>query len=158
MSDLSFYHTPEEIETKKREFAAALMRNPLSPDKAVREVESRLPHISHILQNWQYDADVNQYMRELRDIEGVSASIPTKEQFAAKLYMEANECRTKDMALDYYKLFAEVMGFVDKGRGTTINNNSVLNQRNVLVMPQMRQANEIEGELVEQQKQLINGH
>lgn len=154
MSDTDFY-SDEALEPKKREFAAALMRSPLDPVKAAYAVESRVTHINHILNNWQYDPLVNEYMAEIRDRDGLAATIPTKEEFAATLYHEGQSARSPDTKLDFYKLFADVMGYIEKGKGTVINNNnSVFQQRNVLVMPQQLPAEDMEDKLIEYQREL----
>jgi len=151
------FYTADEATTKKKEFAAALMRDPLHPEKAALSIESRATHVSYILNNWQYDREVNGYMAEIREEKGAAATIPTKEEFAATLFSEGNAARTSDVKLDYFKLFAEVMGYIDKGKGTVVNNNNnLIQQRNVIVLPAKRPAKEIEGELMEQQRQLIN--
>lgn len=154
--DQIIYYTAEEEKAKKEAFARALMRNPMFPDKAAREVESRVTHISYILTHWQYDAEVNRLMAEVLETEGVRAKVPTKDEFAASLITEANECRDKETKLDYYKLFASVMGYVEKPSATTINNTVNNVKSNVLVLPERKSPKEIEARVIEQQRQLTS--
>jgi len=150
------FYTPDEAKEKKREFAAALMRFNTDPVKAAREVESRVMHFNYILQNWQYDNEVNNYMKEIRDAGGLASTIPTKEEFAATIYREGSDIRAADIKLDYFKLFAQVMGFIEKGGVNVNTTNNVITQRNVVVLPQQIPAKELEAELMEQQRNLIN--
>lgn len=150
------YYTPEETQVKKREFAAALMRYNTDPMKAAREVESRISHINFILSNWQYDNEVNNYMKEIRDEAGLTSTIPTKEEFAAALMRESLDIRQADIKLDFLKLFAQVMGYIEKGGVSVNTNNNIITQQNVVVLPQQVAAKDLEAELMEQQRKLIN--
>lgn len=152
-----FYPTETELQAKKREYAAALIRDPWHRDKAARFVEPRETHISYIVNNWQFDNDVNRYMRELQEEKKTDAIIPTKEDFAASVFRDALTCRDADTKLNYYKLFASVMGFIEKPSTVVNNNNNTQKITNVLVMPAMAKAETIEHELVEYQHKLISG-
>lgn len=155
MNPYDFYPTDEELQAKKREFAAALVRDPWHRDAAARFVEQRDTHIAFILNNWQFDSDVNRYMREIHDEQKTEALVPTKDEFAAQVWRDALQCPHKDMKLDYYKLFASVMGFVEKPGGNAGPVTNIANQ-NVLVLPPTQSADNIEARLIEQQRNLIN--
>jgi hypothetical protein len=156
-SDEIIYYTDDEAKAKKEAFAKALMINPHHPDRAAMSIESRASHVSYILTHWQYDPEVYAHMEALLKVEGQKAKIPTKEEFAASLISEANECRDKETKLDYFKLFANVMGYVEKPGAVTNINNTVNNVKsNVLVLPERKPAAEIEGRVMEQQRLLTS--
>jgi len=130
-------YTSDEIQDKKRAFALAFMRYPTDPARAAREVETRSAYISFILNNWQFDDEVQAYMLEIREQSrntGTAPELPSKEQFAATLWKEAQECRTKDTKLDYLKLMASVMGYIEKPSNVT-NINNTMDNRKVIVLP-----------------------
>jgi hypothetical protein len=155
MNPYDYYPSEAELQAKKREYAAALVRDPWHRDIAARFVEQRETHISFILTNWQFDNDVNRYMREIHDAQKTEALIPTKEDFAASIWRDALMCNQRDMKLDYYKLFASVMGYVEKPGGNAAPTTNIA-QQNVLIMPPSRDAESIVAALVEQQRKLIN--
>lgn len=155
MNPYEYYSTEEELQAKKREYAAALVRDPWHRDIAARFVEQRETHVSFILTNWQFDNDVNRYMRELHDAQKTEALIPTKEDFAASIYRDALLLRDAETKLDYYKLFASIMGYVEKPGGNAVQTTNIA-QQNVLIMPPSVNAESIEDRLIEQQRKLIN--
>ena len=128
-------YAAEEIETKKREFAAAYLRNPLRPDIAAREVDSRSSFVTYILTNWQLDPEVQNYMNEVRQEAGPKATVPTKEQFAAEIYRQAGEISNYDLKRDYFELFAKVMGYIERPAAVVNNNNLNVDQRSVIMLP-----------------------
>lgn len=147
---------PDEIEKVKRAFAAALLKTPMDPVRAAASVEPRSAYVNFILANWQFDPDVQEYMRQLREDKGAEAAIPSKEEFAAQLYKDANECRDKSTKLDYMKLFAEVMGFKVKPAETIINNNNTVDNRRVVMMPPPPSIDDWEAAAIESQAKLVN--
>lgn len=151
--DISRYYSPDELATIKRELASALMRYPMDPAKAVMEVEPRVTHHS-VLFRMQYDPEVNAYMSELRRSDlGVKSLLPTKEEFAATIYREGMSARTADVKLDYFKLLAQVMGFVETGKGSG-NGNVAIAQQNVIVLPAKQDGKDFEGKWIEYGRQL----
>ena len=156
MTDEDFY-SPDELLAKKREFAAVLMKQPVYDiTGAVRMGESRLTHQNYIARsNWHFDAQVNEFMKELRTDIGLAAIIPTKEEFAAKLYSDISGLRDAEVKLDYYKLFASIMGYIEKPNNPT-GNTSVLVQQNVLVMPALQDDENYQAKIIEHQRSLVN--
>lgn len=144
----AFYPTEDELQAKKKEYAAALIRDPWHRGVAARLVEPRETHIAFILSNWQFDNDVNRYMQELQAEKKTEAIIPTKEEFAAAVYRDALTCKTSDMKLDYYKLFASLMGYVEKP-GSATNNTTNNIQQNVLVLPAKETGKEYEDKWID---------
>lgn len=157
MSDTSefTYYTPEEAKAKKRAFAMALLLDPFHADKAAKSIETRAPHLAYIMAHWQFDNEVNAIMEAAFLEKGAAAKIPTKDEFAASLITEANDCRDKETKLDFLKLFASVMGYVEKPAAVKIENNTLNNvKNNVILMPAPRDGQSMEAELMEYQRQL----
>lgn len=151
------YYTPEEAKAKKRAFAEALILDPFHPEKAAMLIEPRSTHASYILTHWQYDAEVNAIMEAAFIEKGAKAKIPTKDQFAASLIDEANTCRDKETKLDFLKLFASVMGYVEKPAAVQVQTNNTVNnvKNNVILMPTPEAGVTLEAELMEYQRKLI---
>lgn len=148
-------YEPEEIESRKRAFAAALLQTPLDPVAAAQAVEPRSHFQQFIIAHWQYDADVQNYMRELRDSLGTEARIPSKDEFAAALWSEAQQIRANDLKLDYYKLLAKVLGYEEKpSSGPVIQNN--FDNRRVILVPAPTPIDDWEKAATLQQEKLIN--
>lgn len=150
------YYTPDEAKAKKQAFAMALLRDPFHPEIAVLEVERRAPHISYILTHWQYDSEVNALMEAALADRGAAAKIPSKDEFAASLITEANTCRDKETKLDFLKLFASVMGYVEKPAAVKVETNNTINnvKNNVILLPAPQDGQSLEAELMEYQRQL----
>lgn len=130
-------YAPDEMTEMKRRFAAALLLTPTEPDRAVASIEPRTAYANYILEHWQLDAEVQEFMRvAIVDQGSAGAHIPSKEEFAAQLFADARECKTKDLKLDYLKLFASVMGYVVKPAETAITNNVVVDNRKVIMIPE----------------------
>lgn len=147
----------EETLKKKREFAANFLKSPLDPYAAAYATDPRPQYAMWITNTWQFDADVQTFMKELRDEHKTAASIPTKEEFAALLIADAQKCRNSSDRLDYYKLFGSVMGYIEKPAGTTINNNTVVDNRKVIALPPAPSVDDWEVQAEIQQMKLING-
>lgn len=150
------YYTPAEATAKKRAFAAALMLDPMHRDRAAMAVETRSTHVSYILSQWQFDNEVNAFMEAMYAEKGAKSKIPTKDEFAASLIIEANECRDKETKLDFLKLFASVMGYVEKPAAVSVTTNNTLNnvKNNVIILPAPAEGITLEAELMEYQRKL----
>lgn len=145
-----------EIEAKKRAFAAAFLRSPMNPVEAARSIENRHAYVDYIVSNWQFDIEVQQYMNELRDERGAAANLPAgKEEFLGILYREVGAIRDPETRLKYYKLVADVSGYIDKP-ASVVNNNLAVDNRKVVLMPPPQSRDEWEQETIAQQARLIN--
>lgn len=150
------YYTPDEAKAKKIAFANALILDPFHPEKAAVAVEPRLTHSSYILTHWQYDREVNEIMEAAFLSKGAKAKIPSKDEFAASLISDANECRDKEIKLDFLKLFATVMGYIEKPAAVQVQTNNTVNnvKNNVILMPAPVAGQTLEAELMEYQRKL----
>ena len=150
---------PEEIEERKAAFAAALLRFPNAIDagKAAASVESRPAHAHYMVTNWTIDPEVMGMVAKLRAGKGSAGYVPTKEEFAAALWLEANGCEHKDTKLKFFELFAKTMSFIEKPPSTVVNNNNaIVDARKVMIMPAPMSIDEWEAAAVEQQAKLVN--
>jgi hypothetical protein len=154
--DETQYYTDDERAEKKIAFARALLLSPMDPAKAARSIEPRSSHIAFILAHWQYDAEVNKIMENMVLKDGAKAKLPSKDEFAASLISEAADCRDKETKLDYLKLFASVMGYVEKSGVAVTTNNTINNvKNNVILLPTPIKGETLEMELMEHQRKLI---
>lgn len=147
----------DEALKKKREFAAYFLKSPQDPYAAALATDPRPQYAIWITNTWQFDAEVQSFMKELRDEHKSAATIPTKEEFAALLISDAQKCRNSSDRLDYYKLFGSVMGYIEKPAGTVVNNNTVVDNRKVIALPSAPTIDDWETQAEIQQMKLING-
>lgn len=98
----------------KKLFAAALLRMPDNPFAAAREVETHAGKSAWIAQNWVEDEEVLAEKARLIAIRGPIAKVPTKEEFAAEIYMKATKIKdgTKEQ-LQYFETFAKIMNYIE---------------------------------------------
>lgn len=111
----------------KRAFAEVLLRMPDDPYGAARLVEPHMGKAQFISAYWLHDPLVVAHMETTYAVKGAAAVIPTKDEFAASVLKLAHEYKTADSKLDFLKLFASVVGYIEKpsgmgGGNTTINN------------------------------------
>lgn len=120
---LAVIYPAETEKLLKKLFAAEWARQHDNPFEAARQVEDQIGKAHFIATNWINDADVLAEVARLRAELGPMSHVPTKEQFAAEVYKSSKDCKTAGDKLSYLKFFAQVMGYVEKEGGVTINNN-----------------------------------
>jgi len=147
-------YTPEELAAIKPRLADAFLKYPFDIPGAMRSVEPRVTH-HPFLASLQYDPELNQLMRERNNQEGAKSTLPTKEEFAATIWNDAAKARTSDVKLDFYKLFASVMGYVEKPGNPSGNTTNIATQ-NVLVMPAKQAGGDFEDKWIGYGAKLIN--
>lgn len=111
---------PDESELKKA-FAVELLRFPGEPFKAANEAFPEHPPQWNlwIANNWPANAEVVAIVKELKADDGELAFLPTKAQLARSIWEKAHEPGTwKEDFTKMAKLYAEVMGFIDKANGS----------------------------------------
>lgn len=151
-----FYST-EETEQKKQEFARNLLLTPTDPYAAALRTDPRANFAIWITNTWQYDSEVQAHMKVLRDEHKSRAALPTKEEFAEMVIIDAKDTRNSSTRLELYKLFASVMGYIEKPAQTVVNNNTVVDNRKVIALPEHKTIDNWESEAVTQQMKLVNG-
>ena len=107
-------YPPEVAKPLKRLFAHTLVRFPDNPYEAAREIEQHPGKAHWIATNWVEDEDVLQERSKLIAERGPIAKVPTKEEFAAEIYLKARKIKdgTKEQ-LQYYETFAKIMSYLD---------------------------------------------
>lgn len=143
----------EETDELKRQFAVALLDNPRDPYSAAATFESDPGRAQYIAMNWPNDALVIATMREAFE-EGIGGeALPTKEEFALTLWDQARETKSATTKLDYLKLFASVMGYVEKPTEKASVNVAVVNK--VMAVP-VAAPEDVRSIIRAQQAKLVN--
>lgn len=152
----------EVAEPLQRLFAAAMLRNPDDPWKAVREVEPDHHAKQYwILTHWKEHPVVIAERDRLLALQGPLARVPTKEQFALEVYQAGNDAKSHGDKMSAWKFFAELMDYTQKsGAGNTINfnqqNNNVTNR--IMAVPLAASDDEWERTALAHQKKLQINH
>lgn len=143
-----------QYENRKKDFALAWLRNQSEPLVAAREIVGQNSVLAlSILQNWTCDPVVLQYRKELLEEYGEESFLPSKADMVKKLLKEIESNHDPDIRLKYYKLCADIQGFLQKD---SINiNTTVGNQTNVMLVPTSRSDDDWEKALAAQQSQLL---
>jgi hypothetical protein len=126
-------YAPYDAETAaslKRAFASAIQRlgDPYGAARAI-EPTGHPGRIAWIVDNWYEAPEIQQIVLERNAKLGIASKLPNKEEFAATVFKEAGEIKDNKTRLEYYRTVAEVMGFIEKGKGA--NNTNV----NVTALP-----------------------
>lgn len=150
---LPLFPAGEETDALKLRFAKAYARNPKDAYAAARTIEADYGKAQHMASNWPSDPIVLEYLAEQSEVD--PDKLPTKDEFAAELLKQARETNSSAVKLDYMKLFATVMGYVEKPREATTNVNvAVVNK--VMRVPRSRTDDEARERIAANQARLIN--
>lgn len=140
----------------KRVFAEHFVKNGDAYGAARLVAPMSMSAASLIAVNWPTDPGVMEIMTKIIDERGAFGGLPSKEEFALKLWGEADSARSATTKLDFYKLFATVMGYVEKPaeKATTNVNVAIVNK----VMQVRRSGNDEEARarIAANQAKLIN--
>ena len=138
-------------------FAGALLRQPDNPFAAACKVfgldtASALRAASE----WINDTYVLTKQAELLDSLGEETFIPSRLTLARKVWelAESPGSEKKDR-IAAYKLYAEIQGYIEKGVGAIVNNNTIVNQNRVMVVKDFGDDDSWENKAVEHQTKLI---
>lgn len=144
-----------ETDALKCRFAEAFLRQIDDAYAAAKTVVPDMSRATYIATNWPDDPFVVAEMDRLSIERGAAATLPTKEEFAAKLLEQATETKSSATKLDYYKLFASVMGYVEKptDKAPTVN---VAIMNKVMRVPRERTDDEARERIASNQARLIN--
>lgn len=109
-----------------------------------------------ITHEWVHDPFVIAEQARLIEELGESHFLPTKEHYAREVYATAQTIRDPDSKHKFYKLYGEIMGFIEKP-STNINtnvNNNVANR--IMVVRESASNDDWEKALLKQQEELAN--
>lgn len=135
-------------------FARELLRSPDQPFDAALRVFPHDPAMAiQVSASWPFDPEIKAMQQYLLETEGVETYLPTKEQTAAEILAVARASRDNDDKLKAYKLFGDIMGYIEKPQINSNNENNVTYAK-VMVISNDDNA-DWETELREQQARLI---
>lgn len=141
---------------EKQLYALALLRHPDDTYKAALEVVGGdLARALVMSREWPQDPEVIEYKTLALADKGEEAFLPSKADVVRAIWGKAEKCSDPDVAFKGYKLVADIMGYVEKP-GTTINNNTLVDQRKVMVVTDHGTDEEWEAKLLAQQAALTN--
>jgi hypothetical protein len=144
----------DDTDALKRAFAVALCRNPNEPYQAARQIEPNAGRASYIAAYWPGDPLVMSHMEKVSVDQGAAAFLPTKEEFAKRVLDASQEITRHDVKLDYMKLFAAVMGYVEKPSDRPNVNVAIVNK--VMAVPRYPNKEDARHAIAAQQAKLIN--
>lgn len=139
----------------KAKFAEELLRRPRAAFEIACELFGPMEtgRALKASAEWPVDPYVLDIQAGLIEEHGERYFLPTKEQFARQVIDYADTIRTPEDRLKAYRLYAEVMGFIEKP-GVVVNNN--VDNRRVMIVKDHGNDDDWERRLVNQQKQLTN--
>lgn len=146
-------YTDEETQRLKSQFALALLKTPNDAYAAARTVEAHPGKASWIANNWQYDAEVLEVQSSAQLTLGPAAVLPSQDEFAVILLKDAQAITDAETRLKYYKLFADVRGYITKEGSNVTNNNLTVNK--VMAYPMVGTVDAWEATAMRQQEQLL---
>lgn len=123
-----FMYTEEEAKKLKQQYALALLKTPNDTYAAARTIEAHPGKASWITINWTYDEEVLAIQGQAQKEFGPSAVLPSQDEFAVILLKDAQSIKDDETRLKYYKLFADVRGYITKEGSNVTNNNLTVNK------------------------------
>jgi hypothetical protein len=151
------FFTPEQESRLKSLFAAALMRQPDNPFAAARELVTDPGQVSYIATQWPTDPVTEAMKSELLARRGPLASVPTKEEFAARVFQDIPALKDTDARLKYMRFFAEIMGYIDNGKNNVNVNLGGVGGK-TLAVPLAASDEEWEAKAMAHSKKLLSRH
>ena len=136
---------------RKTAFAIELLKSPDNPLKAALVIEPNTGEALRMVHFWSNDEFVLSEKARLLKECGAKSFLPTKEEFAKAVYNLAEVAGFVDDKLKAFRLYGDIMGFIEKP-GVNINNNVVTNR--VMVVNSNGSNDEWEQKLLKQQKAL----
>lgn len=144
---------------EKQLFALAWLTYPEDPYKAALEVVGDdLARGLVMSREWPQDPEVNEYKTRAVKEKGENALVPSKAGVVRAMWRVAKECELSDpeTALKGFKMVADTMGYIEKP-GTTVNNNTLVDQRKVMIVTDHGTDDQWEAKLLKQQAELTHG-
>jgi len=99
----------------KRQFAELWLALPDDPFKAACNLfGSDYGKASFVAQKWVIDPEVTAYTKTILKERGAKSFLPTKEDLAHKVFKSAENAFEYKDKCSLFKLYAEIMGFIEK--------------------------------------------
>lgn len=115
-----------ELLEQKRKFAIALLKNPNNTFACAKEVfgdDSGAALQVHTV--WPRDGTVLDFQQEYVETHGGLSVLPEKDKFARDVYDLAQGEKDPDIRLRAFKLYGDIMGYIEKpGTQVNIQNNT----------------------------------
>jgi hypothetical protein len=141
-------------EIEKEAFAREWLRLNDPFKAAIAIVGADAGRALQISNDWIKDADVLKFKAKLIAESGEAAFIPSKEAFALKVFEVAESARHTEDRLKAYRLFGEIMGYIEKP--TTNINNNVVTANKVMIVREQVSDDVWEAKLLKQQRELTH--
>lgn len=151
---LPLFPPGEDTDALKARFAVAFCRNPNDAYQAAKQIEANPGRASYMAAYWPADPYVIERMERETIDRGSAAFLPTKDEFALKVWQLAEESRTADAKLNFLKLFGSTMGYVEKPAERGNVNVAIVNK--VMSVPVFADKDEARHAIAAQQAKLIN--
>lgn len=151
----------DELE-QKRKFAKLFLERGMSPNQAFPIAlgifgEGETAKAMHAAMNWQFDAEVLQFIEELKEAGDDLDLLPSKADLARDIWAKLQGVNTMLDPEGYAKLaklYAEVRGFIEKPQ--TNQNVQVVVAPKVIEVPAYSSAEDWESASAKQQTELLN--
>lgn len=141
---------------EKQLFAVAMLKPGADPYAVALEVfGGDIPKALIASRQWPSDPEVLEYREIALEDNGAEAYLPSKAEVVTEIWTKAKATLNADTAFKGFKLVADIMGYVDKP-GTTVNNNTLVDNRKVMVVKDHGTDDEWEAKLQQQQADLVN--
>lgn len=137
-----------------RMYAEALLRDPSNPYEAALKLTGDV-QTSMRLAKLTADPEFIAAKDALYDELGEDYFLPTKSEIVREVLAKAKQCTNADVAFKGYKLAADMLGFIEKPKDTTVINNSLTDNRRVMVVQDFGSDSEWEKQVQAQQAKLI---
>lgn len=141
----------ETEDERKTAFAIQLLKNPDNPFKAALAIEANTGEALKMAHFWVNDEFVLEEKARILGECGAKSFLPTKDEYAKAVYSLAETASFVDDKLKAFRLYGDIMGFIEKP-GVSINNNVVSNR--VMVVNSNGSNDEWEQKLLKQQQAL----
>lgn len=103
---------------------------------------------------WPNDPYIKEKQAELLELNGEAAYVASKLQLARKVFELGDTARAIEDRLKAYRLFGEIMGYIEKP--TTNINNNVMTANKVMIVREQASNEAWEAKLFEQQRNLAH--
>lgn len=141
----------------KRAFAEAWLRNPTKPYDAAVSILGFTQWAHIAATQWIIDPIVQGEKERLLDEFGAKHFLPTKEEMAQVLLAEAAGARNAEDKARFFKLAADIMGYIERPAVNVNSNNTNVTTVKVLKVKDHGDIEEWSRGAVAQQTKLING-
>lgn len=119
----------------KRQFARSLLANPDDPFKAALSVfPGDAGKALVVSREWPADPIVAGAIEEIPDDEADAMGVPSKNALAREAWRRVQKCVDHETAFKGIETIRKLLYPDDKGSGVTVNNNTLVDNRKVMVV------------------------